>query len=60
MMMFPGITCSPPNFFTPSRLPGESRPFFVVPPAFFVAHRTCGLSVQTSEVVVDGSDFVSP
>src|SRR5210317_146768 len=35
--MFPGITCSPPNFLTPSLLPAESLPFFELPPAFFVA-----------------------
>jgi hypothetical protein len=42
--MVPGLTTSPPNFFTPSRFPGESRPFLVVPPAFLVAHRTCPAS----------------
>ena len=30
----------PPNFLNPSRRPSESRPFFVDPPAFFVACRT--------------------
>jgi hypothetical protein len=41
MMMLPGMTTSPPNFLTPSRWPGLSRPFRVDPPAFFVAVRTC-------------------
>jgi hypothetical protein len=30
----------PPYFFTPKRLPAESREFVVDPPVFFVAHRT--------------------
>src|SRR5205809_805895 len=37
MMMLPGITTSPPNFFTPSRLPAESRPLRELPPAFLCA-----------------------
>src|ERR687891_2306085 len=37
MMMLPGMTCSPPNFFTPSRWPGESRPLRELPPAFLCA-----------------------
>ena len=40
MMILPGPTTSPPNFLTPRRCPGESRPFFVEPPAFFVASLT--------------------
>jgi hypothetical protein len=31
----------PVNFFTPNRLPEESRPFFELPPPLFVAVRTC-------------------
>jgi hypothetical protein len=34
MMMLPGMTNSPPNFFTPRRLPAESRPLREEPPAF--------------------------
>ena len=36
-MMFPGMTYSPPNFFTPKYFGFESLPFLLVPPAFFVA-----------------------
>ena len=36
-IMFPGITVSPPYFFTPSLLPALSRPLRDDPPAFFVA-----------------------
>src|SRR5688572_27523549 len=36
-MMLPGITASPPNFLTPSRLPAESRPLRELPPAFLCA-----------------------
>ena len=36
-MMLPDITTSPPNFFTPSLLPAESRPFLELPPAFLCA-----------------------
>src|SRR6476620_10367171 len=35
--MLPGITGSPPNFFTPSRLPAVSRPLRELPPAFLCA-----------------------
>ncbi len=41
IMMLPEITASPPNFFTPKRCPGLSRPFLVEPPAFFVAVLIC-------------------
>src|SRR5436190_11582765 len=36
-MMLPGITISPPNFLTPSRLPALSRPLRDEPPAFLCA-----------------------
>src|ERR1043166_8715152 len=36
-MMLPAMTCSPPNFFSPSRLLCESRPLRVEPPAFLCA-----------------------
>src|SRR3954453_15093846 len=36
-MMLPGTTISPPNFLTPSRLPGLSRPLRDEPPAFLCA-----------------------
>src|SRR5215471_10920687 len=36
-MMLPGITISPPNFLTPSRLPRLSRPLRDEPPAFLCA-----------------------
>src|SRR5512132_47752 len=36
-MMLPGITSSPPNFLTPSRCPGLSRPLRELPPAFLCA-----------------------
>src|SRR5689334_7316210 len=36
-MMLPGMTRSPPNFLTPSRLPAESRPLRELPPAFLCA-----------------------
>src|SRR5436853_5017087 len=36
-MMFPGMTISPPNFLTPSRLPRLSRPLRDEPPAFLCA-----------------------
>src|SRR5215471_14930703 len=36
-MMLPGITISPPNFFTPRRLPRLSRPLREEPPAFLCA-----------------------
>ena len=39
--MFPGMTYSPPNFFTPKYFGFESLPFLEVPPAFLVAPRTC-------------------
>lgn len=32
------LVTSPPNFFTPKYLGFESRPFFVDPAVFFVAH----------------------
>ena len=35
-MIFPALTVSPPNFFTPSRLPAESLPFLELPPPFLV------------------------
>ena len=35
--MFPAITDSPPNFFTPNLRPAESRPFLELPPAFLCA-----------------------
>ena len=34
IMILPGITASPPNFFTPRRRPSESRPLRELPPAF--------------------------
>src|SRR5690606_12200785 len=37
MMMLPGMTCSPPYFFTPRRRPAESRPLRDEPPAFLCA-----------------------
>jgi hypothetical protein len=46
-MILPGITASPPNFFTPRRRPAESRPFLVDPPLFFVAVR-CGTSTAAA------------
>src|SRR5215218_6765696 len=36
-MMLPGTTISPPNFLTPSRRPGLSRPLRDEPPAFLCA-----------------------
>src|SRR5438270_11188855 len=36
-MMLPGMTISPPNFLTPSRLPALSRPLRDEPPAFLCA-----------------------
>src|SRR5713226_2019747 len=36
-MMLPGMTISPPNFLTPSRRPGLSRPLRDEPPAFLCA-----------------------
>ena len=36
-MILPGETISPPNFFTPSLLDSESRPFLVEPPPFLCA-----------------------
>src|ERR1051326_5218588 len=36
-MMLPAMTCSPPNFFSPSRFDSESRPLRVEPPAFLCA-----------------------
>ena len=36
-MMLPARTFSPPYFFTPRRLPAESRPFREEPPAFLWA-----------------------
>src|SRR6478609_5321180 len=36
-MIAPPLTSSPPNFFTPSILGLESRPFRVEPPPFFCA-----------------------
>src|SRR5271165_4395424 len=36
-MMLPGMTISPPNFFTPRRLPRLSRPLREEPPAFLCA-----------------------
>src|SRR3954453_22022565 len=36
-IMLPGITISPPNFLTPSRLPALSRPLRDEPPAFLCA-----------------------
>src|SRR5437016_5605465 len=36
-MMLPGSTISPPNFLTPSRCPGLSRPLRDEPPAFLCA-----------------------
>src|SRR6056297_788357 len=36
-MMLPGITASPPYFFTPRRRPAESRPWREEPPAFVCA-----------------------
>src|ERR1700720_3365050 len=36
-MMLPGMTISPPNFFTPSRRPALSRPLRDDPPAFLCA-----------------------
>src|SRR6516164_1933395 len=36
-MILPGITISPPNFLTPSRLPRLSRPLRDEPPAFLCA-----------------------
>ena len=36
-IIFPGITVSPPYFFTPSLRPALSRPFLDDPPAFLVA-----------------------
>ena len=44
MMIFPEVTACPPNFFTPNRFPLDLRPFFVDPPAFFVAKRTVWLN----------------
>src|ERR1700680_1309904 len=35
--MLPGMTISPPNFLTPSRLPRLSRPLREEPPAFLCA-----------------------
>src|SRR5277367_5838889 len=35
--MLPASTTSPPNFLTPSRRPGESRPLRELPPAFLCA-----------------------
>src|SRR6478609_5456151 len=35
--MLPAIASSPPNFFTPRRLPAESRPLRDEPPAFLCA-----------------------
>src|SRR6476620_2287045 len=36
-MILPGMTISPPNFLTPSRLPRLSRPLREEPPAFLCA-----------------------
>src|SRR3712207_1853460 len=36
-MMLPAETISPPQTFTPSRLPSESRPFLDDPPPFLCA-----------------------
>src|SRR5205809_5524592 len=36
-MMLPGMTISPPNFLTPRRRPGLSRPLRDEPPAFLCA-----------------------
>ena len=35
--MFPDLTSSPPNFFTPRLCPCESRPLRLLPPAFLCA-----------------------
>src|SRR5215213_1449447 len=43
-MMLPASTLSPPYFFTPSRLPAESRPFREEPPAFLCAIESCSCS----------------
>src|SRR5437868_8117189 len=40
--MLPAMTCSPPNFFRPSRLDSESRPLRVLPPAFLCAMALLG------------------
>src|SRR6185437_16147946 len=49
MMMLPGMTASPPNFFTPRRLDSESRPLRDEPPAFLCA---IGLLLQSSNLLV--------
>src|SRR6516164_4328365 len=42
--MLPARTGSPPNFFTPSRWPGESRPLREEPPDFLCAMGSSSLS----------------
>lgn len=47
----------PPNFFTPSLLPRELRPFVVLPPAALEAHRVAtqvvpGFACEPDESVV--------
>jgi hypothetical protein len=43
-MMLPARTASPPNFFTPKRLPALSLPFFERPPPCLAAHLRCTTS----------------
>src|SRR6516165_3102554 len=46
--MLPGMTISPPNFFTPSRLPRLSRPLREEPPAFLCAIRFSFLPLRAA------------
>src|SRR5215467_3214361 len=54
-MMLPGMTISPPNFFTPRRLPRLSRPLREEPPAFLCAI-CCSFFAQRT---VAASDLVN-
>src|SRR5882757_9660829 len=62
MMMLPGTTASPPNFFTPRRLDSESRPFLVLPPAFLCAmtavlYKKWGLKKMPTSARADVGDL---
>src|SRR3954469_22235005 len=45
-MIWPALTRSPPNTFTPSRFDCESRPFLELPPAFL-----CAIALALNDVV---------
>jgi len=52
-MMFPGRTCSPPNFLRPRNLGLESRPLDEEPPCFLDAKRT-NAALHAGRVKVSG------